>query len=356
MRSNTIRILIIDDDPEYRRLLALKVKIKFVFYFPYYGRDNEPSISYAENKKQATSILKKKEFDIILLDISLEDTFDGIKLCEQLKQNSQYRNIPIIFLTNHTYDDSTVILQCYAAGGQDYISKKSSTDEILAKIKCHLEIKYAREEIEKLLYSAIPAEIAKGLINAKPQKPQHHELVHVLFTDFVGFSSIANKYDPEIILEELDYCFRGFDKIIKKYKIEKIKTIGDSYMCASNVPDSKSSDPLGLIDAAIEIQKFLIDRSVETIPSIGFHFQARIGIHSGPVIAGVIGELKLNFDIWGDTVNIAKRVEGVCSPEKVCISETTYMLVKDIRSAVYNCELPLKNTNESIKTYHVVDI
>jgi class 3 adenylate cyclase len=138
---------------------------------------------------------------------------------------------------------------------------------------------------------------------------------------------VAERLSPEMLVEELDYCFSNFDKIISKYRIEKIKTVGDAYICASGLSDMNAS-PSDMVKAALEIQDFLLHLKAERQSQALPYFEARVGIHTGPVVAGVVGAKKFAYDIWGDTVNIAARMEETCEPGRVNVSEDTYWLAK----------------------------
>ena len=174
----------------------------------------------------------------------------------------------------------------------------------------------------------------------------------VLFSDFKNFTKISEILNPEQLVKELDDCFKAFDFIISQYEdIEKIKTIGDAYMCASGLIDRKSI-PLNMIKAAKEMQEFLEETKQEKIKKGLPYFEARIGIHTGPVVAGVVGVNKFAYDIWGDTVNIAARMEGNCEVGKVNLSETTYRLVKYNYDCEYRGKIAAKNKGE-IDMYYV---
>jgi class 3 adenylate cyclase len=171
-------------------------------------------------------------------------------------------------------------------------------------------------------------------------------MVTVLFTDFKDFTSISQRVSAELLVSELDYCFSAFDNIIKKSGIEKIKTIGDSYMCASGLPMLSYTHAADMLNAAIEIRTFMTDRKKEKELRGEFCFEVRIGIHTGPVVAGIVGVNKYSYDIWGDTVNIASRMETSGEAGKVNISGTTYELVKDKFKCIYRGKVQAKNKGE----------
>ncbi len=195
-------------------------------------------------------------------------------------------------------------------------------------------IEQERERSDELLLNILPAPIAEELKEFGKAKARRYDEATVLFTDFKNFSKIAEQLSPEELVSELDYCFKGFDFIISQYSdIEKIKTVGDAYLCASGLSDGESR-PINLIRAAQEMQQFLEELKQEKRRLGRPYFEARIGLHTGPVVAGVVGVNKFAYDIWGDTVNTAARMESNSEPGKINISASTFAKVKD----QYECE------------------
>lgn len=205
------------------------------------------------------------------------------------------------------------------------------------------QIEEERERSDELLLNILPAPIAEELkTKGKAQARQYKEAT-VFFSDFINFTGIAEKLTPEELVQELDKCFKGFDFIIGQYDdIEKIKTIGDAYMCASGLNDRKAM-PNSMVKAALEMQEFLDEQKQERIRMGKPYFEARIGIHTGPVVAGVVGVKKFAYDIWGDTVNTAARVEANSEAGKVNISETTYGLIKYNFECTHRGKVQAKN-------------
>lgn len=207
-------------------------------------------------------------------------------------------------------------------------------------------IRAEQERSENLLLNILPALVAEELKKQGQTSARYFEDVSVLFADFVGFSKIAEKLTPQQLVSELDTCFKAFDDIISKYKLEKIKTIGDAYMVAGGLPNGTGSQLRDMINAAREMQAWLalwnIDRTKQGLPA----FEARIGIHSGPVVAGVVGSRKFAFDIWGDTVNIAARIEEASEGGKINISGEVYEVVKSYFPCTYRGKIPAKNKGE----------
>lgn len=192
-----------------------------------------------------------------------------------------------------------------------------------------IDLENEKEKVEGLLLNILPKETAQELqVNGKAT-PRHYNQVSVLFTDFKGFTQFAENTTPQALVTELDRCFIKFDEIIEKYKLEKIKTIGDSYMCAGGVPNKNASNPISTALAAIEIRDFMEELAEEKNSMKEEHWEVRIGIHTGPLTAGVVGKKKFAYDIWGDTVNTASRMESTSVPGHINISAATHELIKN---------------------------
>jgi len=203
-----------------------------------------------------------------------------------------------------------------------------------------------RAKSEKLLLNILPEETAAELKETGKAVPRHYEKVSVLFTDFVGFTHVAEKMTPEELIGELDLCFMNFDRIIENHGLEKIKTIGDAYMCAGGIPVANDTNPFDAVAAAMEIREFM-DRTREERKREGKEYwQCRIGIHTGKVVAGVVGKMKFAYDIWGDAVNTASRMESSGEPNRVNISGSTYLFIKEKYHCVYRGKVYAKNKGE----------
>jgi len=195
-----------------------------------------------------------------------------------------------------------------------------------------------KEKSDKLVADLFPKGTAEELKTRGRAKSRKFELVTVLFSDIQGFTRIAEEMNPEVLIDELDKFFFHFDSVVDKYNIEKIKTIGDAYMAAGGIPVKNSSNPVEVVLAGLEMQYYMknLKRQKAEI------WDLRIGIHTGPVISGVVGHKKLSYDIWGDTVNTASRMESSGEGGRVNISGITYSLVKDFFICEYRGKLPVK--------------
>ncbi len=223
-----------------------------------------------------------------------------------------------------------------------------------------LEVKNEIIEAEKkrsdeLLLNILPAIIAQELKTNGVAKAKKHEQATVLFSDFKNFSATAKTLSPERLVYELDFYFKAFDKIIEKHKLEKIKTIGDAYMCVGGLPEKHAGHTKDVIKAALEIQQLLNNLKIERTENNEPFFEARIGIHTGPLVAGVVGFKKFAYDIWGDTVNIAARLESNSEAGKVNISSTTFAIIKKEFDCESRGNIPIKNMGE-IGMYFVKEL
>jgi class 3 adenylate cyclase len=207
-------------------------------------------------------------------------------------------------------------------------------------------IEKEKDKSDKLLLNILPFETAEELKEKGTATPRSYQMVTVLFTDFKGFTLVAEKMTPEQLVEELNHCFLEFDLIIDKHKLEKIKTIGDSYMCAGGVPVANNSNPADAVRAGLEIQAYMERLKAERQAKGQDYWELRIGIHTGKVIAGVVGKNKFAYDIWGDAVNTASRMESSGAPGKVNISGDTYELVKNMFNFEYRGKVQAKNKGE----------
>jgi len=200
-------------------------------------------------------------------------------------------------------------------------------------------IEREKNRSEELLLNILPEETAEELKENGAVKAQRIESVSVLFTDFKSFSAISEHITPEQLVKSIDYYFKEFDRISSKYNLEKIKTIGDSYMCAGGLPIENLTHPKDVVLAAKEMLAF-VNKKVDNDLT---HFEMRIGIHTGPIVAGIVGIKKWQYDIWGDTVNIASRMETNSVPGKINLSETTFELIKDEFECEYRGSIDVKN-------------
>jgi len=208
------------------------------------------------------------------------------------------------------------------------------------------KITKGKKESDELLLNILPAEVAEELKTKGSTSAKQIDEVTVLFTDFKGFTQLSEKLTPKELVAEINECFSAFDNITHKHGIEKIKTIGDSYMAAGGLPTPNKTHANDVIKAALEIQQYMKDHKIKKEKEEALYFEIRIGIHSGPVVAGIVGVKKFAYDIWGDTVNTASRIESSGEVGQVNISGTTYEIVKNDFQCVHRGKVQAKNKGE----------
>jgi adenylate cyclase len=203
-----------------------------------------------------------------------------------------------------------------------------------------------KEKSENLLANVLPKNTASEIMEKGKATKIKYNFVTVLFSDIQGFTKIAEETNPEVLIDELDKFFFYFDSVVERLGIEKIKTIGDAYMCAGGIPEKNRTNPVEVILAALEMQVYM-SKLKESTDLEGMKFwDIRIGIHTGTVVAGVVGQKKLSYDIWGDTVNTASRMESSGEAGKINISGTTYEFVKEFFICEHRGKMPVKYKGE----------
>jgi len=276
-------------------------------------RITSATLSYDLEKKQGQIDLMTKEKELQELS---------------MRQQRLIRNALIVFLV--------LVLIITVGAIRNYLNKVK-VNKILDKQK---------DEIESLLLNILPARIARELQVSGYAKPRNYEQVTVLFTDFKDFTKISSGMTPADLVEELNTFFNAFDNIIDNYNLEKIKTIGDAYMCAGGIPNPNISHPFDAVRAGLEMQKFMQSFNQQRLIEGKTPWNLRIGIHTGPVVAGVVGKKKYAYDIWGNAVNLASRMESNGEAGKVNISAITYDLVKTNFECNYRGKIMAKNVGE----------
>lgn len=222
---------------------------------------------------------------------------------------------------------------------------KQRTEELEAQTKL---LEKEKDKTEKLLFNILPQKIAKELLTNGYSVPVKHENVSVIFTDFVEFTKIASNISAQELVHELNDIFFYFDHLIKEQSLEKIKTIGDSYMAVCGLPEPHNEHAFRCVIVARKMFEFIEKRNSEK----PIKWQMRIGIHSGPVVAGIVGNDKFAYDLWGQTVNLASRLEGAGEEGKINISENTYHLIKDVLPCEYRGKKIVKG-NQEVGMYFV---
>jgi class 3 adenylate cyclase len=221
-----------------------------------------------------------------------------------------------------------------------FMERQKRLEELIAERT--EELQHEKEKSDNLLANMLPRGTAQEIMSKGKAAKTKYNFVTVLFSDIQGFTRIAEEMNPEVLIDELDRFFFHFDSVTQKYRIEKIKTIGDAYMCAGGIPERNRTNPVEVVLAALEMQKYMQFMRDDPANNAARFWDIRIGIHTGTVIAGVVGHTKLTYDIWGDTVNTASRMESSGEAGKINISGTTYEFVKDYFTCEYRGRMPVK--------------
>src|SRR5262245_60953956 len=296
------RILVVDDTPANIQSLAATLKEKGY------------QISVATNGRQALDAVAKLRPDLILLDVMMPE-MDGFETCRRLKASATTSDIPVIFLTARTETED--IVKGFELGAVDYVSKPFNAHELLARVHTHLTMDRLHRENERLLLSILPAAIAQRLKAGDAGIADHFPEGSVLFADIVNFTDLSAGMSPKPLVSLLDDLFTQFDELARAHRVEKIKTIGDCYMAVCGVPEKRSDHAMALAEMALEMTECV----KEFNQSRGTSLQIRIGLDTGPVVAGVIGRSKFIYDLWGDTVNTASRMESTGLPDRIQVTE-----------------------------------
>ena len=239
---------------------------------------------------------------------------------------------------------SVVIWAVYDILNLRFARRQYSLEQIINKRTEDLIIE--KEKTEELLANVLPRNTASEIMEKGKATKIKYNFVTVLFSDIQGFTKIAEEMNPEMLIDELDKFFFYFDSVVEKFGIEKIKTIGDAYMCAGGIPEKNRTNPVEVILAALEMKAYMNRLKITSEIEGMKYWDIRIGIHTGTVVAGVVGQKKLSFDIWGDTVNTASRMESSGEAGKINISGTTYEFVKEFFTCEYRGKMPVKYKGE----------
>jgi adenylate cyclase len=345
------------------------------------GRDfgAQYSIELAESGEEALDLINelREEGNDILVVIS-DQVMPGIKGHELLKRVHEVTPATYtVLLTGHS-DIEAVTEAVNHANLYRYIAKPWEGNDLILTVKEAIRGFYQGQQLEQqnelldrhnkelellvadrtkqlqaekrksdqLLLNVLPDEIAAELKEKGEATPRHYEMVTILFTDFQEFTKLAAEASPQELIHTLNECYSAFDDIIDRHNIEKIKTIGDAYMCAGGLPGENTTNAVDMVDAACEIMQWVTGWNLDRVAKGLNSWDLRIGIHTGKLIAGVIGKKKFAYDVWGDAVNIAARMESSGEIGKVNISKATYEHVKDKYQCTYRGKIQAKGKGE----------
>ena len=328
----SVTVLLVDDQEmigeAVRRMLASEKDIKF-----YYCNDPAQAINKALEVKPT----------VILQDLVMPE-IDGLQLLRFFRANSLTRDIPMIVLSSK--EEASLKAQAFSLGANDYVVKLPDKVELIARIRYHskaythllernlayqtMQDYLAKLEIEQkksqeLLLNILPEAIAERLKKEQGIIADEFAAVSVMFADIVGFTQLSASISPKDLVHLLNDIFSKFDELAEKHGLEKIKTIGDSYMVVAGLPNPRDDHGDAIAEMALDMQEAI----VQYREKLGISLSIRIGIHSGPVVAGIIGTKKFIYDLWGDTVNTASRMESHGIPDGIQISEASYSLIEN---------------------------
>jgi class 3 adenylate cyclase len=351
-------ILVVDDDRFVHMFIENAIETEHQDY----------RIISAYNGQEACEVASEQEIDLIIMDWEMP-VMNGIQALEQLKNDPATNDIPVIIITA-----SGNLQTAFDAGAIDFLRKPVDQVELLVRVKStlsmfkliknivkqtemlelqsheleqkHQTLKEEQKKSDDLLQNILPYEIAEQLKNKGYVDAKTYRRVSVLFTDFKGFTKISEKLSPQEIIKELSIFFAKFDEIIGGHFIEKIKTIGDAYMCVGGLPLRNKSNPIDTVLAGLEMQQYVNIYNEEKKKNGEETWNLRLGIHTGKVVAGVIGKKKFAYDIWGDTVNTAARMESAGEIGKVNISGETYKYIQEYFDCEYRGKIEAKNKGE----------
>jgi adenylate cyclase len=318
------RLLVVDDNELNRDILARQL-----------SRDGH-EVALASGGREALQHLADHDVELVLLDLFMPD-IDGYEVLERMKADSRWQQIPVIVLSAGGNTDGFV--RCIEAGAEDYLAKPANPVLLRSRTSASLErkrlrdrekeyleqIRIERDKSDKLLLNILPVPIAERLKAGEETIADAVNDATVLFCDVVGFTTMSARLSPKVIVGRLNKIFRAFDALAAKHGVEKIKTIGDAYMAVAGVPVEAEDHAERVTDLAIDMLAAVDTYSREESEPL----QVRIGINSGPVVAGVIGTAKFAYDLWGDTVNTASRMESSGEPGKIQISASARQRLND---------------------------
>jgi adenylate cyclase len=296
--ASTSRILVVDDNAANRDLLSRRLQ-----------REGH-RVMTANSGSSALARLAAEPFDLVLLDLMMPE-MSGFEVLIRLKAEPSMRHIPVIMISALDELDSTV--RCIEAGAEDYLPKPFSPVLLRARIGASLErkrlldeLRIEKERSEALLLNTLPRRIVERMRRGETVIADHIAEGTILFSDLVDFSSLAARLSPPDTVELLGSLFSRFDELAIRHRVEKIKTIGDGYMVAGGLPETRDDH----VKAVAEMALSMLEAVAAVSRTTGTPLELRIGIHTGTLVAGVIGTHKFAYDVWGDTVNTAKRMES----------------------------------------------
>ena len=317
-------ILVVDDIDTNRDLLSRRLS------------QSGHRVTEAAGGIEALELLRSRDFDLVLLDLMMPD-LNGFEVLARLKKDDRLREIPVIMIS--ALDETDSVIRCIEAGAEDYLPKPFDPVLLAARINTCLERKQGRdrermyldrlksehEKFEKLLLNVLPRQIVGRLNDGETLIADRFDEVTVLFSDLVGFTEMSARLAPSRVVDLLNRLFSDFDAVGRGLGVEKIKMMGDAYMAVAGAPEPRPGHARAIAEMAVG----MIDGVARLNLASDETLRIRIGIHTGPVVAGIIGTHRFLYDVWGDTVNLAARLETSCPPDRIHVSEASVRLLRD---------------------------
>lgn len=325
-------ILVADDEDAMRGVLLLMLRAN--------GYQN---LAEARDGEEALAALREREFDLLITDMQMP-AMDGFALLQAIKEDPFMRHLPVIVASGMNQLDA--VARCIEMGAEDFLPKPVNATILRARVNASLERKRLRdlerlrviqlqqekqlleiekEKSERLLLNILPQCIAERLKGGERNIAERFAEVTVLFADIVDFTTLANETDPEDLVTILNELFSRFDRLAERHGLEKIKTIGDSYLAVGGLPLPRADHAEAVAEMALGMLEAVRDLNSDS----GISLRVRIGLNTGPVVAGVIGRKKFTYDLWGTAVNLASRMQSSGLPDQIHISEGTRRLLRE---------------------------
>jgi class 3 adenylate cyclase len=343
MESDRSCVLVVDDNEYNRDVLARHLERR--------GH----VVAVAENGRRALELMQAQEFDLVLLDIVMPE-MDGYRVLSNMRLDPTLRHIPVLVLS--AVDEFESVVRCIELGAEDYLTKPLNPILLRARIGAALEkkqlhdreqaylkaLEFERERSERLLLNILPEPIADRLKQGQSPIADRFEEVTVLFADIVNFTPLSAYLPAAELIDLLSEIFSAFDRLTERYGLEKIKTLGDGYMAVGGLPIPRPDHAEAVAEMALDMQEEIIRFKAAG----GESFRMRIGINTGSVVAGVIGTKKFTYDLWGDTVNTAKRMEQHGLAGRIQVTAATHERLQDRYQFEERGAIPVKGKGEMI--------
>ena len=312
-KSSDAVIMMVDDEPT--TLEVIQVLLEDAGYTQFVT---------TSDSTRAINLVARTRPDMILLDLNMPGGVDGFDILSAIRTDQSLARIPVVILTST--DNASTRLDALELGATDFLSKPVDASELVLRVRNNLAVKAYQDRIrrereiaDRLLLNILPGPIATRLKQGERSIADYFESATVLFADLVNFTQFAARTDAAALVGRLNEVFQAFDEVVEAYDVEKIKTIGDSYVVAGGLPEPCADHAERVVEAGSEMLAVLGRLNQDRSDKL----EMRVGVHTGPLVAGVIGRSKFNYDLWGDTVNVASRMESQGVAGKVQISQST---------------------------------